>query len=226
MIFRPRLLLVLLASVAILSGGGVVRGWLLSASRERLAQRYAQRLSSISEREAALLVRRLALEDDEWLEVIVRAACDPRPGVCAAAGVELRELVNRWSQSSAANSSSGRTALAELLAEHAPQLPPERRYSMHALARRLLAWPVDWERMDAGEFIADCQGVLLLPLAEPAEIRVATTPEPRMVEPALEPPPAAPVEPAQPVIQPGPELRLPGEPELLQVPSVRRISDC
>jgi hypothetical protein len=71
------------------------------------------------------------------------------------------------------------------LAQEAPQLPAERRHLAHALARRLIEWPVDGRRVDAAQLIADCESVLMLPRLEPreaakddepAEIRVAATP--------------------------------------------------
>src|SRR5207247_3823772 len=71
-------------------------------------------------------------------------------------------------------------------AEHAPA-PPERRDFVHALAQRLVVWPVDGRHVNADEMIANCEAALRLPLAEPVEIRLAVAPAPIR---ASAPPPA------------------------------------
>jgi hypothetical protein len=174
---RVRWLLVL-ATVAVIGVAfSLARAWLLADVRDRLTQKYQQRIASLSERQAALLVRHLAKSDGDWLDVLVAASADDRPIVAAAAETELRELVNRWAQRPE-ESSTDVADLARLLAQQAQELPPQRRHLAHSLAQRLLDWPVDGQLVDAAQLIADCQAVLLLPRVEPAEIRLAAAPPP------------------------------------------------
>src|SRR6266850_7660855 len=204
---RAGWLLVLAMAAVILGGASLARAWLLAGVRDRLAQKYQQRLASLSERQAALFVRRLAHSEGEWLDVLVAASADERPAVAAAAEVELCEMVDRWAEL-AEESSSYVADLARLLAQQAPGLPPQRRHLAHSLAQRLLDWPIDGRLVDAAELIADCQSVLLLPRAEPAEIRVAAAAAPPSIQSQPEPPPAAaPVLPPPPAPAPIVEAR-------------------
>ena len=221
-----RWLLVFTATAAVLSGGWLARSRLLSASRQRLAQQHIQRVGLLSDQEAARLIARLATSDAEWLEVIVAAWCDERAEVSAAAASGLNDLVGSWSALAISERSERAGELARLLAKGGPSVPAERRHLARSLAQRMIVWPVDPMAVDPASFIADCQSVLLLPVAEPSEIRIAAAPEPRATEPTLVEPQATEIRPAEPATLQEPTPSLPGEPRRLEIPSVRRISDC
>src|SRR5207244_4265702 len=93
----------------------------------------------------------------------------------AAAQLELHELVDRWATLPADESSSRVSPLATALAMHAREVPPGQRHFMHSLAHRLIDWPIDGQQIDAAKFIANCEAVLLLPVVEDPEIRIAAT---------------------------------------------------
>jgi len=184
-------LLVLAMTALIVSATALARDWLLADVRDRLSQKYQQRVAAFSERQAALLVRRLAQNDDQWLDALVAAAADDRPAVAAAAETELREMVDRWAELPQQHSAQI-AGLARLLAQQAPLLPAQRRDLAHALVQKIIDLPVDGEHVDAAQLIADCQPVLVLPRAERAELRVAaataTSPDPpRETQPAAPP---------------------------------------
>ena len=122
------------------------------------------------------LVRHLAESDAEWLAVLVPAATDSRASVASAAMTSLEQLVERWSALTVAESAPHVAALARLLAEHAPRLPPERIARAQSLAQRLLDWPVDSRQLDAAQLISDCEIVLRLIPVEEAELRVTAVP--------------------------------------------------
>ncbi len=219
---RTRWLLVAALAALTVTGAWLFRHALLGSTRQRLVESYQDRLASLPERDAARLIQRLAQNDDQWLEVLVCASADDRPLVSTTAERELQDLIDQWSSLPPQESASRVAMLASLLAEHAVSVPPERRQLAHSLAQRLILWPVDGRRVDAAIFIADCQSVLLLPLAEQAEIRIAAVPEIHPAQPAVTPPapelqqpPLAPVSPpiqtssAEPrPFMPSPSLRV------------------
>jgi hypothetical protein len=193
-------LLVLAMAAVIVSASSRARTWLRVGVRDRLTQKYQQRLGGLTERQAALLVRRLARANGDWLDVLVAASADDRPAVAAAADTELRELVDRWAELPEENAPHI-ADLAGLLAQQAPRLPAERRQLAHSLAQRLIDWPIDGRLVDSAQLIADCESVLVLPRIDFSVARVAAASEPRSAEPvAKPPPPAAPVLPSAPAV--------------------------
>ena len=157
--------------------------WLVTGVRDRLATGYRQTLARLSDDDAARLVRRLAHSDTQWLEVLVVASGDQRPDVAKAAAAELLDLVARRQTLPPENSALWTAELARLLALHAPSLPPQRRHLAFSLAQQLIEWPVDGRLIDAAQFIANCETVLLLPRSDEPEIRLAALPAPAVIEP-------------------------------------------
>jgi hypothetical protein len=211
--------------------------WLLPGTRERLIERYCSDVRTLPEERAARLVSRLAEKDGQWSEVIVAATADDRPLVASAAESELRSLVVRWATLPAAESSPRVAALSRALNETAASLPPDRRSFARSLAHQLIVWPVDGSVIDVAQFIADCEAILLLPVVEPVEIRVASTPPPVRPEPTAPqegpvlPPTELPPEQPPPVLisetipPPAPAPKSPSEPERFVPDRSLRITD-
>jgi hypothetical protein len=168
-----RWLLVLAMAVFVGAGAWLASALLEAGVHSRLTHKLQQRVASLPDQQAIRLVRHLALEDGQWLDVLVAASADDRPAVAAAAERALRELVDRWAELAPEESSPRAAELASLLAEQAPPLPTERRQLAHSLAERLIDWPVDAQRVDVAKLIADCHSVLLLPWGELIDIRLA-----------------------------------------------------
>ncbi len=175
-VFRPRWLSILAIAALSFAGIRLAAGWLLPGAHERLVQQYCQQISAMPEDRATRFVVHLAENNAQWAEVIVAATADLRPAVVSTAERELRSLVLRLSRSPAEETSSAAAHLARALAITAPHLAPDRRILATSLASELLTWPLDGRLVDAGQFIADCEAVLLLPVSEPIEIRVAAAP--------------------------------------------------
>jgi hypothetical protein len=230
---------ILTVVILLVAGLQVMRAFLLPTTHERLAQRYRMQLAELGDEQAARLVERLAADDDQWLEILVVSAVDLRPLVSQAAQRELRNLVHRWADLPAADSSPRAATLALILAQSARDLAPDQRLIANSLARELITWPIDGRAIDAADFIANCQAVLLLPVAEPVEIRLAAVPvQPSEIvresepatEPAVEPVPAVIFPPVavlapEPVLQPAIAPQAPNEPGRFVPGKSNRISD-
>ena len=186
-----RWLLIALLAGATFLGGNLARQHLLKVARQRLVQKFVDRIAAFSESDAARLVRQLAQNPDEWLEVLVVASCDDRDEVSTTAQRQLSDIVHAWSLLPTAESTPRCAALASLLAHHAPSLSPNRRVFVHSLALRLIAWPIDSRHIDSSSYIADCHLILDLPIADEPQVRIAAAPEPPF-QPALEPLPPQP----------------------------------
>jgi len=171
-----------------------------SWTRERLTRHYQSEVAALPESGAAQLIRRLS-QDEQWLDVIVAAAADARPGVASAGRAALLDRVERWAQLPPGDSSPRVAELAGLLAEHAPRLPPEQMLFAQSLTHRLLIWPIDGRTIDTAALIAHCQAVLDLPADEPPALELAAAPR---VAPPSAPPAAPPAEPPAlaPIVSP------------------------
>ncbi len=244
--FRPRWLSIFAIAALSFAGIRLASGWLLPGAHDRLVHQYCEQIRSLPEAKAARFISRLAGKDSEWAEVIVLATCDERPVVATAAERELRNLVLRLAQQPPDQRSPQAARLARALAAMAPVMPPDCRNLLTSLAQELIAWPIDSHTIDAAQFIADCEAVLLLPLTEPMEIRVAaappapelppqnlpplvpapelapseSTPPPPAVVVAPEPPPAP-----TPSPMPAPPPSSPNEPQRFTPGRSTRISD-
>jgi hypothetical protein len=235
-LFRSRWLTIFAAAALAFAGIRLTASGLLPGAQQRLVQQYRNRILALPEDQAARFVTRLAEKDAPWPEVLVLATADDRPLVAGAAERELRSLVLRLTQLPADESSPQAARLARALALAAAELPPDRRSLMNSLAQQLIVWPIDGRTADAAQFIADCEAVLLLPVAEPIEIRLAAAPPARQeqvsppgspelspAEPALQQPPAVLItEPALPPAATPPSLN---EPQLFVPGRTLRISD-
>jgi hypothetical protein len=178
-------LTVLALAALVASSGWWARAKLHAWTHDRVASELRTRLGSLPERRAAGLVRQLTESDAEWLDVLVSATTDSRASVAAAAMTSLEQLIEGWSAPGSTDSTPNVAALARLLAEHAPRLPPERVARAQSLAQRLLDWPVDSRRLDAAQLISDCEIVLRLIPAEEAGVRVAAVERGAGVPPAM-----------------------------------------
>lgn len=238
---RIRWLRVLALAAIIPAGAWLMRSWLRSTTVDQMQRQYQSQITALSDRDAVQLIRRLAQEDAAWLDVLVVTSSDERPRVAAAAELELRELVDRWASLPPADNSWRVAKLAAVLARHAANHSADKRHLVHSLAHRLMDWPIDARQIDAAGLIANCETVLLLPVAEPAEIRVAAT-TPRSALPPPEPPaPVAPVLPStappiavpttapiaaqEPMPLPQANHETPLEPKQFLPPKAMRISD-
>jgi hypothetical protein len=228
-VMRLRVGLVLAAMALVAGLAWTGRPRMQAWTRARLAQRLISEVAAQPEDRAAQLVRELDQDDPEWLEVFVMAFADQRPAVAAAGQTALVDVLERWQRQSLAGNSSHVAALARLLADQAPRLPPERVAVAQGLAHKLLAWPIDGRQADAARLIADCETILALALPELEDIRLAAMPP--LVPAELEqdttpaPAPVAEIAPAEtaPLIEATREL--PGEPRRLASPKAMRISD-
>jgi hypothetical protein len=162
-----------------------------------LRDRLVQRMESLSEPQAARRVRELALLDQDAPAALVPLVADERAAVADAAAATIDRLVADWNGLPAAEVAPRIAALAHELAAAAPQLPVERRAWAHALATRLLVWPLG-ATIDSGQIVADCETVLRLPIEEAGEIRLAAAERTIEAEPVeiASPPPLAPELPA------------------------------
>lgn len=213
-VFRPRWLSIFAIAALTFAGVRLAAGWLLPGAHERLVQQYWATVRALPADKAARFVTHLAENDAEWAEVIVVATADERPLVSSTAERELRSLVLRLARMPAEQSSPHIADLARALAKTVPNLPPDRRSVATSIAHELIAWPIGGRMIDAAQFIADCEAVLLLPVAEPIEIRVAAAPPapPELSTPLLEPV-SLPALQSEPTIQPPPTV-LVNEPDL------------
>jgi hypothetical protein len=204
----------LLLSVLVIGAAWLGRWSLDSWTRQRLARQHVRTLVRLPESQAAEFVRRLTLDDGEWLDVVVGGLADSRAGVAEASEGALWDLVDRWAHLPAGESSPRVAALASLLAQEASVLPSDRRTTVRALAERLISWPVDGRLVDVSALVANCQAVLELPSADAFEIQVASVPArvkspPDVAAPPAEPPLAKPVPEKLP---PAPRLTSPSPP--------------
>jgi hypothetical protein len=211
---RPRWLLILTIAALGFAATRLTATWLLPSAHQRLVKKHCDQILALPEEQAARLIARLAEKDDHLAEVIVTATADDRPLVASAAERELRSLILRWTSLPAAERSPRAARLARALATTAATLSPDRRMLAKSLAAQLIDWPFDSQTADAAQFIADCESVLLLPLTEPIEIRVAAAP-PAAQE--LSAPPQAPQESS--ILPSGPDLA-PSEPPIQSPPAV------
>ena len=155
------LALALLGMLAVAAGLG--RAPLEAWTRGRLLALQQRQLAELPAAGAASLVQRLAADDD-YAPLIAGALNDGRSDVAAAAERALPRMVARWKRMSSSEASPRVAGLAAALAAGGENLPANRRPSAHILARQLLAWPIDNQKVDAGRLIADCETVLRLPL--------------------------------------------------------------
>jgi hypothetical protein len=236
--FGSRWLLLLVLAAVVAWGAWLARASMLASTQARLSQRYQQRLAVLPEQQALRLIRELS-RSDQWIDALVVASCDERPAVAGAAGSLLRETVDRWTALPVKEGSMRVARLAHVLGKQAPQLAADRRSLPHALAERLIEWPVDGRQVDAARLIADCQSVLLLPRAEPLEashanLEEGTPPMPTGPADSVEPPaeirvaatPAAPPQtPPPPAVLPEASTELPVKPRPFSPSGPMRISD-
>jgi hypothetical protein len=197
----------LLATVLAIGTAWFSRGKVDAWTRDRLACERRHQIASLPERGAAEYVTRLGADDDRSLATIVEALGDQRSAVAASAEAALWRLIDGWSQQPTEDNSTRVALLASLLSKRCANLPAERRDFSIALAQRLIAWPVDGDKVDMARLIADCEVVLRLPMAAPSELRVARAP--RVV---------APLAPAQ-------RDETPPEPQRFKAPVGVRIGD-
>jgi len=205
---RIRWLRMLALAAMVPLAGWLARPWLRTTTVEQLERQYQAQIVALSPYDAAQLVHQLAEEDSLWLNVLVAASSDARPKVATAAQVELREMIDRWATLLPEESSFRVSQLAEALAQNAASQPPGQRQFIHSLAHRLLDWPIEGQEIDAAKFIANCEAVLLLPVAEDSDIRVAAAVVVSAPPPPAEPPPALPAA-VVPVMPPPPPPQIP-----------------
>jgi hypothetical protein len=215
-----RSLRVLAAVALILVALEVAWPWLSPRAHEQLAQRYRQALATASDDAAAKLLTGLAQDDDKWIDLLAESTLDERLPVARAAATALRGLVQRWAALPPSEASPRAAKLAHALAASAPNCQPDSRSLFHSLAEQMIGWPIDGRAIDASAFTADCQTVLMLPVAERLEVRIAlaqppvqpeTKPEEPVADSAPElvvesPAPILSVEPATPTAVPPPAL--------------------
>jgi hypothetical protein len=218
------------AAAAIAGGAWLLRPHLAAWTHGQIAGRYQAQLAALPERSAARLLAQLASADDTGIEVLAATWTDSRPAVAAAAVRETLRLVERWSQLPPGDAAPHVARLVKALAQAAPQMAAAEREAAAALAERLLEWPVDSKQVPAAQFIADCDALLRLPPAIPAELRLASVPvvSPAPVQEASADPPPQPM-PAvtvPPTLQSVPAAPA-GEPQRLLAPKAKamQISD-
>jgi len=222
-------------AAVLLAAVPAVRAWLMPQTRERLAQQYGDQIAAFSEEPAARLVARLAADGDQWLDVLLAATLDSRPLIARAAEHELSDRLLQWATLPAKESSPRAAMLGRALAQRAPAIPPEQRAFSRRLALQLVDWPIDGRVIEAGAFIADCQAVLLLPVAEPVEVRVASmlrsdqdlqqVPEPDPMQPQLVLEAPAQVLSVDPIPAPAANAESTNEPSRFVPGKSQRISD-
>jgi hypothetical protein len=186
-----------LAVVVVVGCGLAVRGRLSEWTERQLRERQVQRIQALPEAQAAALVRQLFQLDQQAPAVLVPLVVDQRAGVSDAAAFAIDRLVTDWSRLNRDEATPRIVMLASELAAVAPKLPAERRRWAHALATRLVVWPLD-DSVVSGQVVADCETVLRLPADDETAddrdaVRVAAaarTIEPDAVEVAAPQPPA------------------------------------
>jgi hypothetical protein len=168
-----RSLLTLLAGVVLAGGGLAARGPLQQWTRGRLHQQHVQRIRSLSEEQAAAATVRLVVLDSDAPSVLAPLLVEKRQGVATAAASAIDRLIADWSRLPREASSPRVAALARDIASVAPQLAPEQRRWSHALATRLVVWPLTDELAASGQVVADCETVLRFPVPDEPDVRVA-----------------------------------------------------
>jgi hypothetical protein len=208
---------VLLAGVALASG--MVLGLQFAARRQVVHHSRAsaaEAIAALPEQQAKLRVRELLPLDADAIGVIVPLLADQREPVAAAASDAIRDLLTRWSRLPTEQSSPRIERLTRELAAVAPSVPSARRDELHALAARLLVWPLDADTVNAPQVLASCEAVLRLPLQPDDEPRIAAKTAVSPVNPAGAPAglPADPVPAASPpALTETPAAELPPAPE-------------
>jgi len=184
-----------LAVVVVVGCGLAVRGRLSDWTERQLRERQVQRIQALPEAQAAALVRQLFQLDEQAPAVLVPLVVDQRAAVADAAVIAIDRLVTDWSRLKRDAATPRIVMLARELAAVAPTLPVERRRWAHALAERLVIWPLN-DAVMSGQVVADCETVLRLPVddetaGDHAVVRVAAaerTIESDAVEVAAPPP--------------------------------------
>jgi len=202
-----RSLRILAAVALILVALEAVWPWFSPRAHEQLAQRYRQALATASADAAAQLLTNLAQDDDQWIDLLSESTLDARPLVARAAATALRGLVQRWATLPPSEASPRAAKLARAMAACAHNCPPDARGLFHSLAEQMIGWPIDGRAIDATAFTVDCQAVLMLPVAERLEVRIA------LAQPPVQPE----TKPEEPVDQPMPELVLESAAPILSV---------
>jgi hypothetical protein len=141
-------------------GGSLARARLGAWTRGRLAAERQQEIASLSEEEAALLVRRLPEIDAEASPIVAFALADRRPQVAAAAIAALAELLESWQGLPLDEHSMRAEQLASALASHAPSYSADALTAARNAATLLLNVPTNSRRIDAAALIADCESIL------------------------------------------------------------------
>lgn len=172
---RAHWLLALAALALIVSGGLLIRERLDAWTQTRLVSQQRERLLALPEAGAARLVQQLAT-DHNYQELVLQSLADTRPQVADAAERGLGKMVDAWEHLPDSDASPRVARLARELVIASDKLPPTRRRFAHALAERLLWWPVDKQQIDGSRLIADCEAVLRLPLPVEVPYRVAIRP--------------------------------------------------
>ncbi len=210
-ILRPRWLSIFALAALSFAGIRLASGWLTPGAHQRLVHQYCDQIKALPEDDAARFVARLAKQDAEWSAVLLAASADERPLVAITAERELRSLILRLAQLPFDQRSPHAAELARALATTAPGLPSDRRSLAASLANELIGWPIESQTIDAAQFIADCEAVLLLPIAEQREIRLAAAPATQEVPlQQFSPPQLAPeVVPAESIPSPQPVVIAP-----------------
>jgi hypothetical protein len=168
-----RLLVLVCIAGAVVATTLVLRHQATARLQNSLRRKYAVRIAQLPTEQAVQLLRQLSTSPELALTAVVGSLGDERAAVRAAASAELNALVERYSSLPTNEQSAHAQELAALLAQRSPQIPLGSRATAHAIARTILAWPLDGRAVDVARVIANCEQVLALPCEEPEELRVA-----------------------------------------------------
>jgi len=151
------LLLALLIAVGLIAVVVLgLRGWL----DRFIAQHWQDRLNSVTDDRAPLLLGQAAALGDAGIPVLVEALGSRRESVARAGKRALLEELDRWEMLSPADASPKLALLAKALADHVDDFGLTARADAAQLATRILLWPLDRQAVDRQQVIGWCETVL------------------------------------------------------------------
>jgi hypothetical protein len=151
---HPLVITTLIACGLMLLAGAVAPRW----TERAIAAHLRQRIDTVDEPAAAMLVEQLALTGDSGLRHLVELLNDPRAGVRRPVRDALGGKVEVWSQSPAEHERSV-ALLARLLVSHETREVHSRMFVKN-LTLRLVRWPLESTPGDHVQFLAECSEIM------------------------------------------------------------------
>ncbi len=125
-----------------------------------LANRWAKELPDLPDDEIQGRLEQIAELGDAGVGILVDCLASDRQVLADASEKTIREQISRWRLLTRHQSSNKVASLAEHLARKADELSARRRAVAADIAMQILLWPIENDRVDSGQLIANCERVL------------------------------------------------------------------